>query len=122
MDLLNYRMFSLTFSAHIIEYMILEFFDSPNYTFLIKRQIYEMVNLTKSYSVCNEIPFWFKPFTCENMHSLGNDILSENTSYTKSTDNKNDDFSFIAGITNVIFVVVVELVLKELHYITKFML
>ena len=81
-----------------------------------------MVNLTKSYSVCNEIPFWFKPFTCENMHSLGNDILSENTSYTNSTDNKNDDFSFIAGITNVIFVVVVELVLKELHYITKFML
>ena len=56
------------------------------------------------------------------MHSLGNDILSENTSYTNSTDNKNDDFSFIAGITNVIFVVVVELVLKELHYITKYIL
>ena len=56
------------------------------------------------------------------MHSLGNDILSENTSYTNSTDNKNDDFSFIAGITNVIFVVVVELVLKELHYVTKYML
>ena len=85
-------------------------------------KLYEIVNLSKSYCICNEIPFWFRPFTCENMHSLGNDILSENTSYTNSTDNKNDDFSFIAGITNVIFVVVVELVLKELHYITKYML
>jgi hypothetical protein len=78
--------------------------------------------LSQSFGIRNEILFGFRPFTCESMHSLGNDILSENTSYTNSTDNKNDDFSFIAGITNVIFVVVVELVLKELHYVTKYML
>ena len=112
MDLLNYRMFSLDFSAHIIRYRILDVF----------RLTYAVVNLSQSYGIRNEILFWFRPFTCENMHSLGNDILSENTSYTNSTDNKNDDFSFIAGITNVIFVVVVELVLKELHYVTKYML